>query len=74
MDFLFIVCLFFLLMVSLIFAYSLPMQKIRSMQDFISNLKSNLDYSLQTLNWYPVTDKRQYLILIFGIVLGYLLG
>nr|DAH48060.1 MAG TPA: hypothetical protein [Caudoviricetes sp.] len=74
MDFLFIAYLFLLLMGLLIYLSSSKELQPPYLTNFMDGLITDINYSLRAINWYPVTDRRQYVILVIGIVLGYLLG
>ena len=74
MDFLFIAYLFLLFMGALIYSsLCVDLRKPYS-KSFLDNTLANIDYALKAVNWYPITDYRQYVVLVIGIVLGYLLG
>lgn len=74
MDFLFIVYLFLLLMGLLIYLFSSKELRPPYLTNFVDGLITDINYSLKAINWYPITDVRQYVVLVVGIVLGYLLG
>ena len=74
MEYLFIVYFFLLLTGLLIYSsFYMNLRKPYS-KNFLDDLLSNVDYSLKALNWYPITDERQYIVLVIGILLGYLFG
>ena len=74
MDFLFIAYLLLLLLCLLIrlSCYASMQRPCNNLS--LDNLLDDIDYALKSINWYPITDYRQYVVLVIGITLGYLLG
>ena len=74
MDLLFIAylcCLLMGLLISFVFwknPYPL------SIKNFFTEVILDLDFTLKNLGWYPVRDFRQYVVLMFGIIIGYSLA